>query len=367
MPRSAVTLVQRLEALSKENAMPDNPGKLLPGNGKTDYYAKYVDFAGYLKTHIHPHVTQVAMLKDGGYLTNHGPEHITTVIQRASDLLDVENRSDLSGYEIFLLLCAIQIHDAGHIKGGRQQHEKNGKDLLVYLTADSVEKSFINDIAKVHGGVLADGERDTIDSIEIETLYHGFNIRLQFLAAVLRFADELSDDESRASNYLLLHGGLPESSEVYHAYADALKSVTVVGRDVRLNFIIPATHAVRTYGKGTGKKNRKGELIAKPVYLLDEILDRTFKMYCECVYCMRFFPLAIQLRTVNVEIKVYDYAEYKPVGKTISYKLTEKGYPSGQGSSATKMCKEELTIDGKELNGEYLKEIIERTLAPAQS
>lgn len=365
MPRSSVTLEQRLEDFSKQNELPANPGQFLPHHGRINYYANYTTFANYLKNNIHKDVTQVAMLKDGGYLTNHGPEHITTVIQRASDLLDIEHANVLEAYEIFLLLCAIQIHDAGHVIGGRQHHEQNGKELLVNLTADRIEKIFIADIAKVHGGVLNDGNKDTITSIDIEAPYHAFNIRLQFLAAVLRFADELSDDESRASRYLLQNGGLPESSEIYHAYAEALKSVNIIGKEVRLNFVIESSSATKTYGKGTGEKDVQGNIISKQVYLLDEILARTFKMYCECVYCMRFFPLPIQIKTIRVTITIYD--GFRKVGKPITYPLTESGYPLFPGDSALTMCKDDLTIEGKPLDGAYLKEIVEQALTPSSA
>lgn len=363
MPQSSITLEQRLEALSKANEQPESLGKLLPNRGKLNYYANYVTFANYLKMHIHPHVTQVAMLKDGGYLTDHGPDHIATVIQRASDLLDLDNREELKGYEIFLLLCAIQIHDAGHIIGGRQHHEQNGKELLAHLTNDRIEKIYINDIAKVHGGALDNGEKDTISSIDIESSYQSINIRLQFLAALLRFADELSDDDSRSSRYLLLSGGLPESSQIYHAYADALKSVNVIGREVKLSFVVEAAGVTRTYGKGN--KDEKGQPVVDQVYLLDEIYARTFKMFRECIYCMRFFPLAIQIKVISVEIKVYD--GYKVVGSPVRYQLSESGYPMFAGDSTLSMCQGTLTIEGKPLDGAHLKSIVEQALSPKHS
>lgn len=366
MPRSIATLEHRLEELSKENELPVSMGKHLPHKGKIDYYARYKTFAGELGRHIHPQTTPAAMMMDGGYLTDHGPDHIATVIQRASDLLDLDHKSELSGYEIFLLLCAIQIHDSGHIVAGRKHHEQNGKLLLPHLTADRFEKIFINDIAKVHGGVLADGSKDTIDSIEPFSDYHGIDIRLQFLAALLRFADELADDETRAARYLLLSGGLPESSQIYHAYAYALKSVNVSGREVKLKFVVETENLTQTYGRGTGKKNRKNQPVVEQVYLIDEIYERTFKMFRECVYCMRFFPMTLQVKTISVEVKIYD--GLNPVGEPIRYHLTEGGYPMFKGESTLSMCKAALTTrEGLQLTGPNLKGIIEQKLTPNTS
>lgn len=369
MPKSSITLEQRLEELSKENELPTSLGKHLPHRGKVDYYARYKAFSDELKRHIHPEVTKAAMNMDGGYLTDHGPEHIATVIQRASDLLDLDHRVELTGYEIFLLLCAIQIHDSGHIIGGRRHHEQNGKELLTHLTADKIEKIYINEIAKVHGGVLAGDNKDTISSIEIEAPYHGVNIRLQFLAALLRFADELADDESRAARYLLISGGLPEPSQIYHAYADALKSVNVAGKEVKLSFAVDAEGITKTYGKDTGKRNRKGQPISEQVYLIDEIYDRTFKMFRECVYCMRFFPLTLQVKTISVEVKIYNYDGYKLVNEPIRYQLTESGYPMFAGNTTTlSMCQSTLiTAEGKPLNGLNLKDLVEQKLTSTPS
>lgn len=363
MARAEKTLEERLESSASQK-------NKFPTDGKADYWAIYRTFKGYLNQHIHPQVTMVAMLKDGGYLTDHGPDHIATVIQRASDLLGDEKDGvfPLTPYEIFLLLVAIHVHDAGHIKNGRRHHETNTGIFLEELQVDASERRLIKAIAKVHGGVLSNGSKDTITPL-YNREFQGFQVRMQFLAAILRFADELSDDQTRGARYLLDKKILPRSSEIYHAYARALPSVAVdlAGKEVRLNFQLSIEGAVKTFGKGTGSFDENNKEIIAEVRLLDEIYIRTYKMYCECLYCMRFFPSELQLRAVSVRIDIVDEEEMDDFMEPIGYKMIEQGYPTFTFNSAVGLCSTELIIGGQEKNGLWLKSIIEKLIEDRKS
>ena len=76
------------------------PGEV-PGRGSTNYYRRYEQIKEYLDQHVHPLVNAFAMRLDGGYLTDHGPEHIKTVIQRASRLAE-SPRCILTPYEVYV-------------------------------------------------------------------------------------------------------------------------------------------------------------------------------------------------------------------------------------------------------------------------
>ena len=61
----------------------------------------------------------------------------------------------LNPLECFILLSAIQIHDAGHIIGGRENHEQNAKEFLKNYDGcivGSPEKKIIYEIARAHSG-----------------------------------------------------------------------------------------------------------------------------------------------------------------------------------------------------------------------
>ncbi|SHJ40733.1 hypothetical protein SAMN02745146_3062 [Hymenobacter daecheongensis DSM 21074] len=351
MPRVPKTLVARFKKAAEQ-------AELFPSFTTNNYYHAYSTFESWLVRNVHPHVNQRAMMIDGGYLTDHGPEHIKRVIQRASDLLGAGDKIALTPYEIFLLLSAIQVHDAGHIEAGRINHEQNAQPLLTHLPVDRAEQSYILQIARAHGGKLADGDKDTIErGLPIKDDFDGIEFHPRFLAALLRFADELADDRSRGARYLFDQGRIPVSSEVYHAYALALYSVAVnsVDHEVKLSFEVEANQVDKLYGKGIGV-DAQGSPIIEEVYLLDEIFKRTFKMYQECVYCMRFFPSHLQIKKITVKISVVDDGDRSPVHETIGYQLTERGYPRFADNSVADMCGVDITFEGRVIDGATLKE-----------
>lgn len=57
------------------------------------------------------------------FLNDHGPNHVAKVIDQAGNILKYFSQ-ELSPFETFILLCAIQIHDIGNVLG-RAGHEKN--------------------------------------------------------------------------------------------------------------------------------------------------------------------------------------------------------------------------------------------------
>jgi hypothetical protein len=292
---------------------------MFPGNGITNYYARFVAVQDYLNQNVHPHVTPLAMLQDGGYLTDHGPEHVQTVIRRASQLVEHEG-CELSPYEVYILLVGIHIHDVGMIVGGRERHEINQEAVMerlgMLMGEDRGEKVAIHKIAAAHGGSI-NGDKDTIGKLPENEALLGQRIRPRILAALLRFADELADERARAARFIMAVGQLPQGSEVYHKYAHALQSVIaqVPGDSVALDFEMTVEDACRTFGKADRR-----------VYLLDEIFERTLKMHRERVYCMRFLRSLISIDKINVTVRVYG-PHYSDERESVTYRLEESGYP----------------------------------------
>jgi hypothetical protein len=166
----------------------------------------------------------------------------------------------------------------------------------------------------------------------------------RFLAALLRFADELADDRTRASRFLMGEGKIPASSLIYHKYAHALHSVSVVKDAVNLKFDLTAEDAMTPI---------KGD--KRTVYLLEEIYARTMKMHRERLYCMRFLRPLIDIDRIDVTIEVFDHG-YSQELATISYRLVEAGYPDETKPSIYVLCP--VLFDhpyGSPLNGSNLK------------
>lgn len=324
-----------------------------PNQGRVNYALRYKSIKEHLNNEIHPLVTPGAMIRDGGFLTDHGPEHIKTVINRASRL--VSSRScELTGYEVYLLLTAIHFHDVGNILG-RIRHEINSREIMKHLGLkagnDSPEKRWIHSIAQAHGGE----PKNKIDLLPIEQPIMGQKVRVQLLAAILKFADELADDNTRAARYLLEAGMLPQESEVFHKFAQSLHSVTIdtEGREVKLDFELDDEAATRTYGKGD-----------KQVYLLEEIFERTLKAHLERMYCMRFMAPYIRIDRISVLIEFYD-ENFEKIIDPIGYRLEEKGYPSKPAGGIYDLCPVDLKGPDEHINwtGEILKEYIEKQMS----
>lgn len=324
------------------------PAKLYPHNKKIDHYVQYKKLKDYLETNVHNDVTLGANLKDPDILLNdHGPAHIQTVIKRASDLLQ-SSKCVLTPFEVYILLCSIEVHDVGNLFG-RVDHEKKAIDVILNAPnicgRDNIEAKTISTIAETHGGRLNDGSKDKIDNLQdLESLTHG-KIRSKLLASILRFADELADDNTRSNISLLIANKLPKKSEVFHAYAHCLQSVTVNQQEhsVELKFSVPKKFLTRQFGK-----------MGKKVHLVNEIYERLFKMHLERKYCMSFSRGEIDIDRIRVEIEFYDDKLHNFIPRMVFF-VQDKGYPDMK-NDIFHMCPE-LIVDSVKKDGKYFKKL----------
>ncbi len=308
----------------------------------------------------HSQVGTGAMVADGGLLTDHGSDHINTVINRAGQLIgcvDDGSSGALRPYEIYLLLIAIHFHDLANIFG-RSDHEKRideMMDIVSQYLGDSVERRCIRKIACVHSGRI-NGDKDTISWLERSEPINGCDVRPQLLAGILRFSDELADDRNRANRILQALRKIPLGSEVYHKYAECLHSVMIRAKEkiIELTFEINVSDLTKKFGK----KAPSGR--TKKVYLLDEIFKRNLKTHLERLYCNRYMSPVVNIRAIQVTINVIKTGqqidEEMPV---ISYQLKEpeeRGYPQPPENDIYGMCESLSKWDGgnKKITGEML-------------
>ncbi|MBX3114460.1 MAG: hypothetical protein KF836_07835 [Fimbriimonadaceae bacterium] len=277
------------------------------------------------------------------YLNSHGPEHVQLVDKRACELL-IEMKIVLEAYELYFLVAAIWVHDVGMIYG-RDGHEKSLKNVVSSLgdtIGDEQERRTIIAIAGVHGGHVENqpDNKDTISTIRSSSPVSSKRVRLQLLAALVRLADELAEDKSRATkipSYLKTsEDSATRASEVFHAYSSCLDSCIINGSDrtIELEFLLNVDDVIRDYHKGS-----------KKVYLLDEIYDRTTKVFNELTYCNRFFVDALQggatlLDAVKIDIKIYDNSDDIAPIFLMAYTLRGSGYPTYDSSSLLTHCPE---------------------------
>jgi len=258
------------------------------------------------------------------YLNQHGKGHVEAVMNRAAELVDkFQDALRLSGFELFLLCCAIQIHDIGNISGREGHTTSFQNDFYViaptcFMTEPGL-KEMIFSIACVHGGAIKN-DKDTISRLRGKTKLLYRDIRPQLLAAILRFADELADDYTRAKELK----DMPEASKIFHAYSKTLHTVNIEKNEyddayhILLCYYLTQEDAVQSY-KGANNTD---------ISLIEEILNRTEKMERERRYCIRFLLPHIVLSELKVVIDVDFPGEFS--SPPLRYSLKESGYPNDE-------------------------------------
>lgn len=273
------------------------------------------------------------------YLNNHGCGHVERVMERVFGMLCLFGKDVLSPYELFILLCAIQLHDVGNIFG-REKHEKTlqkiSQEKCSPYIPDGPERKLIEKIAATHGGTYNEN-KDTISLLPLERTMKEHKVRCRLLAALLRFGDEIADDSTRADREGLELGIIPDESLLFHHFSTALHTVKIEKDDVNLGIYL---HLFFEFDSEIAIK--KFDKFGRQVYLLDEIYDRTKKTEQERRYCTRFLRPYFFIEKIKVEISINDKNDIFHV-QEINYELEEKGYPDVDICMDSAMSGEELS------------------------
>lgn len=316
--------------------------------GDSSLYEQYEGLSEKLEP-IHNSVVAGAAMRDGGWLTDHGPAHIEKVAHMAAEIVS-QMEEELLPYEIFLLLLAIQVHDIGNVKG-RENHENRidevWRTVFGPLGFDSLDKTMAIQIASTHGGKYQ-GSKSTLQAVLRETKYKGFIIRPRMLAAILKLADELAEEVDRASLPQMELGSLPKESEIFHVYSSGLHTTHLESESATIELGFSFSNKLFGRKLGKGKKQE---------YLLNEIYSRTVKTWSEAIYCSRYLP-KILITTVDVEIQIFDDESSLEVER-IKYRLEDSGYPTIASGNIFEVCPELSNFRGK---GQLTPELLADTL-----
>lgn len=180
-----------------------------------ELYADYVSARNYLLDHI---LDRIAGVEPN--LTDHSSKHIKNVLENVYRLLgdDIEK---LSAYELYCLCLIVFFHDVGNIEG-RDDHNKTVVNVYNEVRKGgskfNSEKRLILEATKAHCGEAKDGSKDTLKELSISSIY-GEKIRIQNLAAILRFADELAEGPQRTSDYMCKCEKYSKDSRIFNKYA----------------------------------------------------------------------------------------------------------------------------------------------------
>ncbi len=277
-----------------------------------NYPSHYKFISGKLYKWVHSEVDSGALLSEseldsGVILTKHGTPHIKAVVGRATKLLDHQS-VHLDPFEVFLLLMAIHFHDIANMLG-RDGHAVKSNIFIEKMGTGIVGEDkwiwdYVYEISKAHGGYV-------IEHLPQEDFLHDIRFRPQLLAAILKFADEISENFERANNQLLELGKIHGESELHHKYSSCFNSVVLKPNSRELLLIYNLEEDDLRL-----KFNKNGE----EVFLLDELYLRTLKTYSEKVYCSRFFRPQINIDVIKVKIKI---KRKKVMNNELGYEIRE--------------------------------------------
>ncbi|HQX02729.1 MAG TPA: hypothetical protein PKZ44_01335 [Flavobacterium sp.] len=329
---------------------------------KKDYASLYdAHFKPSFNKFVHPEVkTKILEIEKTGYFNDHGVDHIKMVIERASWLMSCMNVSlekkdgffYISPYETFILLMSIHLHDTGHLIASRKEHARAGKEILAQFDSGNIlsiaEKRVIGNIAQSHGG-----KKDPIGKLEPEISLSHQKIRPQLLAAILRLGDELAEDKTRASNFLLNTKNMERTSEIFHLYSASLDSLDLSNNEISLEFCFLDKISIKKYPKII-------DFAEKEVYLIDEIYERTLKTFTEALYCNRFLPSECRFNRVKVNILILNEKDHEQI-ISIRYELKELLYPTVVMNNIYDIC-ETLKAGDIEKNGQYICDEVKKIM-----
>lgn len=269
------------------------------------------------------------------YMNDHSRQHIERVLahieaileynfpQPSSHIKDIPADRLLTWADTLILLNALVWHDIGNIygrKGHAEQVRKCLNDISPYLY-DNHLKQYICQVAEAHSG--EDAIEKVIPSSHAAGSYQGTDIHLQYLAAILRFADEIDEDHRRATpdewqNLDLIPG--PKRRFWYFSKINSSIQVRSEQWKFGLNFWVYIESHLPQSEFSMKLEHDAGEIPA-----LTEYFRRLFKIDKERIYCNKYIKTFYHpgIRGIRIRIGTHERNAPPTSGQPLEFKLSE--------------------------------------------
>lgn len=267
-------------------------------------YANYSNVYEYLESNYYRWVQS-----NCPYFTDHGRNHIKSVINQASGLLIDHIQKDetdvLKPIDLYLLLTSIIWHDVGMVehRAGHEDITDITEEVKNIAFPNPGVRSTVEQIVRAHTGDDALQKAKTRSTISVE--HRNFSVHPRALAALLRFADEISESQGRVSSSNVVMDQVPDESKIYWEYA---RSITGVRPDpdrerIIVEIELKKDEATTTYDCPDDYLHRaeNGE-----ISLMEYIVCRLEKMNNEKAYCAPEFRRYVDIREIEVRITILD-------------------------------------------------------------
>ena len=272
-----------------------------------DFWHRYNVMKNYLSNEYYPWVQA-----NCPYFPDHGRRHVEAVVQAAEALLSkclLPESADLSCLDLFLLLSGIIWHDVGMVyeRSGHAQKMVEATNAVGQLFPGIQIQRLVQEISNAHSG--NDGLNIPRVDENCTTENNRYKVYPRALAAVVRLADEVSENHSRIS-YAIINN-VPEGSKIYWEYAKCISASYPDPRRQRIVVELEIQH-----DKVVAMMECRDFLhhtVDKPeMPLIEYALCRLEKMNNERVYCSRFFTRYADLRSVEARFTLLRGTERVP-------------------------------------------------------
>ena len=232
------------------------------------------------------------------FMNDHSREHLQRVLyhiesilecnyfRKNSKIVDIPTDRILSWADTMILLNALIWHDIGNIYG-RKGHAKKVRNCLEAIAPylyDTHLKNYIIQVAEAHSGENA--IENSIPDSHAASHYENNDIHLQFIAAVLRFADEIDEDHRRAKpNEYEDLDLIPEESQRFWFFSKSNSSIKVSNEIGMMNFDFWVN--IESYIPKS-KFDRKFKADGSNIEAATEYFRRILKFEKERRYCNKY-------------------------------------------------------------------------------
>ncbi|HET6978664.1 MAG TPA: hypothetical protein VFI24_20200 [Pyrinomonadaceae bacterium] len=253
-----------------------------------ELWARYGSMKAYLSREYYPWIQA-----NSSFLTDHGEQHIRSVIQSASALIKkhlsprTRDKRTMTSLDLFLILSGILWHDVGNV------YERSGHAARVAQMTEKIKEigfpdlaihRLVVEIAAAHSG--QDGLTKARPEEDASMLQGTYTVYTRSLAGIVRLADEVSENRFRISTELLTT--IPDDNRIFWQYAHSVTASRPVPERNRIIITIELQEAVAVEkflsAEFPSRRDSDGKM-----HLLDYILCRLEKMNNERAYCSNAF------------------------------------------------------------------------------
>lgn len=266
------------------------------------------------------------------FFTDHGENHIQSVIQAASALLNKhltpESKNELSSLDLFLILAAILWHDVGNVYGRSGHASRVGKMIneIKRLGFPNIDiQRLVEEISKAHAG--EDGLNIPRTEEDCTVLNRPYTVYPKALAAIVRFADEISENRARISQALL--PDVPDENRIFWEYANCISASRPEPARYRVVVTVAMQDdaAIREFTCPEQFRNRADS--RGNISLIKYVVCRLEKMNNERAYCALEFSRYVSIIEIVARFTILRGTE-RVENYELEVNFSQSGYPNIQ-------------------------------------